>query len=1063
MKLERVLRIGTAALLGVAIGIGAGAVVRNQPSYAQEAPETIRIGYYPSSRFQEVNQYGEYCGFGYDYYMQIQKYTGWKYEYVEGRYSECVDKLRTGEIDILAGIIATKGREEQMLFSNYSIGSTQNELYARNDDSKLFYEDYKEFDGHTVGIMEGVLAEDLDEYCKQHEFTLNRVYYDSQKSLEQALMNHEIDIIYSTSVSNETNTKVIARFRQVPLYYAVTKDRPDLLQQLNNALEQITNNNPDFYTKLSEKYMTSGQNVAATFTKEEMAYIQSGRPVWAILNDDWAPISWKDKSTGRYRGICVDILNEVSTYSGLKFQLCNQSEFEQMAQQDPEMRHHVVAVLADDNAWAAKQGVYMTNHILDSTVVMVAGRNSMHSEDRNNLRVALPRGFYISWILERALPPEQVTYYDTVQECLDAINMKQADATYINELVASYYLSILEYHNLLASTDSGYDENLSFAVNSESAQPLLGILDKSLIGVGNAEMNRIALRNSIAEEKLSWKGLFYSNPILFSGVLTGIIAALFLGIAITMISMEKRRQTAEQLLHQQEVSDARTRFFMMISHELRTPLNAVIGYLTLAEQAENAADVPSYLTRSRKAAIQLEAIANDMLDYSNIAQAQAELHPEIFDLKEVVRGVQQIMAIEAEKKSIQFSFQADSIMHEFVVGDKMRLTQIFLNILDNSIKFTPNGGRVEASLAQKEEKDGMLELEFSAKDTGIGMTEEFQQKLCAPFEQSNAAYSRKHGGLGLGLFLTKYFLNAMNGTFEVASELEKGTTVIVRVPVKRAASKDILDQEMDFSNIRALIAGKSSEENEQLKSVLKRLKIKCDLVETSEKVLRRLQSRAATAYAYRLCVLDESLIAENPELVMKIRELELGEVRPYLFICQQEALSEGWTEADQIRRVLQKPLFQSDIFNAVIEEFGGYKVKADESPIQADFTGFHTMIVEDNAINADILRRVLAKTQMEVSICENGRLAVDEFCTNPDKYQMILMDIQMPVMNGYEAAAAIRSCGLEQGQKIPIIAVSANAFPEDVEKSMKSGMNMHLSKPIDSKILFRTMERFLKP
>ncbi len=1030
------------------------------PQTASVEHDTVRVGYYPVANYQEKSEDGTYSGFSYDYYIQIQKYTRWNYEFVEASYADCLKMLINGEIDVMSGIGRTESREEQMFFSDYSVSNSQNKLYVRSDNDQLFYESFDTFDGCRVAMMKGMLTDEVTNYAKVHNFQIDIVVYDTMKEMESALLGGEVDLVCASSITNTIDTKIVGRMDKQPLYYAVNNSREDIAQELNDALRKIVDNNPNFYTQMSEKYMISGANATATFTREEMEYINSGKDVYLIVNPDWAPVTWYDSATGEYKGIFIDVIDKIEEYSGLKFKLCTEDEFNALAVDDPDMINNVVAILADDNSWSAQQSVMMTNHVVDSSVVMVTRKGSNASEA--DITIALPSRFYIGYVMRNELKNKKVIYYDTVKDCLDAVNSGEADATYVNELVSTYYLSTMEYSELYATANSGYYENLAFAVNKDSDAPLLSIFDKSLLCIGTNELEQIIIQNSIAEERFSFRGLFYSNPkLVITLIVVTILVLCGVFVAIYMIIARKKRIERE-LKKESDTSAARTEFFMMISHELRTPLNAIVGYLNIAagELGKNNREA-EYIRRSQNAAAQLTAISEDMLDYTRIASDSIDMKQELFDLKTVIGDVDQNISIKAAQKNQNYSIKINNILHEYVVGDKLRLIQIMQNLLGNGVKFTPDGGTITALISEKELDEHTIELTFTCTDTGKGMTEEFLDKICAPFNQSDRAYSRTHGGMGLGLFLTKYFVNAMNGTIAVESTVGKGSTFTVVIPLKKPDSEVVINNEINCSHVRTLIGSRSQEDSAQLKDFLKKLGIKCDIVTDPEKLVRRIQSRLGTEYAYSLCIIDEELIIENRAVVKEIAAVDEDIV---IFATTDNSSSVDMLAADEgIRQVLYKPVFQSVLFDAVMNTFGEYEPEKDIYE-QYDFTGIRAIVAEDNFINADILTRMLEDVHIDVTLCENGQLALDTFNNADDgTYQVIFMDIQMPVMNGYEAARNIRQSKREQGRTIPIIAVSANAFPDDIARSMESGMNEHISKPVNPRTLYEAIDKYCQP
>lgn len=518
-------------------------------SASETERKTVRVGFYPVTDYQEVDENGIYSGFAYDYYVQIQKYTRWNYEFVEASYADCMKMLTNGEIDVMSGLMSSPERENQFIFSDYSNSNTQNKLFASEDNDALFYESYDTFDGCKVGMVKGLKTEDLEDYCDAHHFQVELVTYDSYEELEDALENGQLDMICGASLPGDAKTKIVARMKKQPLYYAVTKSKPEIATELNDALQKIIDNNPEFYAQMSEKYKIDGANATATFTRDEEAYIQSGKQIYLVVNDDLAPISWKDKESGEYHGISIDVAKEIENYSGLHIQPITSKELDELATANPEIMGDTLVLSPDDTAWANRMSIMMTNHVVNSSIVMISRSGEMADVTQTDTRIALPKDFYASACISKNIQEGQILYYDTVQECLDAVNRGKADATYMNSLVARYYMSMLRYNNLYISAESGYSENLSYGVYLDSDTPLLSILDKSLLCIGSNRINQIVVAYSHADEPFSLEGLYYSNPALSIGVVLAFCAliGLTLYFSLRTVSAERRGKQEKTL------------------------------------------------------------------------------------------------------------------------------------------------------------------------------------------------------------------------------------------------------------------------------------------------------------------------------------------------------------------------------------------------------------------------------------------------------------------------------------------------------------------------------------
>lgn len=493
---------------------------------------------------------------------------------------------------------------------------------------------------------------------------------------------------------------------------------------------------------------------------------------------------------------------------------------------------------------------------------------------------------------------------------------------------------------------------------------------------------------------------------------------------------------------------------MMISHELRTPLNAVVSYLSMIGEKYGEGEC---VQKAQSAAQQLTEISDSMLDYSRISSGTVELKNGIIRIKDVILQVDQLIALKAEEKKQNYHFEIQDVVRQYLCGDSLRVALIFQNIMENAVKFTPEGGTVEAKLSEKYVDQEHVSLVFSCRDNGKGMSQEFTRKIDMAFHQSDPSYSRTHGGLGLGLFLTQFFVKLMDGTFAVESKEGEGSTFNITLPMRSPSIEELIENNIKCQQVRTIVCETVEYDQQMAKDTLKKIGVKAEIAEDIEKVKRKIKSRTGGPYEYGVCILNIDLWENYVQIIEEIAALENA---PEIFAlsADRERLSQV-ADMEQVNHCIYKMDSYFELFNSFITDFGEYKK---EEKLEAyDFSNVHAMIVEDNRINAEILQRILQKSRMKISIFENGKAAVDAFEEAPENtYQVIFMDIQMPVMNGYEAAGAIRNSVKAQGESIPIIAVSANAFPDDVKMSLSMGMNAHLAKPVNEKLLFSEVEKY---
>ncbi len=1167
--------------------------------------ETIRVGYYPVSDYQDKTEDGTLCGFSYDYFVQIQKYTRWKYEFVEASYVDCLKMLADGEIDVMSGLTSTPEREKLFIFSEYSISNTQSKLYAREDNKNLFYESYDTFDGCKIGIISGYKTDELEAYCKAHEFDADMVQFSSYAEMEAALLAGDIDIICGSSVPDDADTKIVARLKKQPLYYAVAKDRQDVADELDNALQKIIDNNPEFYTQMSEKYKINGANASATFTREEEDYIASDKQIYLVVNDNWAPITFYDKKTGEYSGIAIDVAKEIENYSGLDITPITGTELDNMVKNNPDVMGNTLVLTSDDTAWVNEKNLMMSNHVVDASIVMISKNGRTVDVSDKSKKVALTKDYYISFCIEKELAGREIVYYDTVQECLDAVNNGKADFTYVNTLSARYYLSMLKYTNLYIAMESGYTEHLAFGVYTDSETPLLSILDKTLLCIGNSDINQIVVQYSHADESFSLEGLFYTNPMLVIAIilvfciLIGFILffrlkavsvskitqkektlARFMGYVCAandnvldvnlrdftaesyvldedgnvvikdfpyhqinhenyqnqilpedyqkildelseealdeMIDYaggekyfecrtkaednqyhwyayslqaipkdeehprnfilfkrnidsvkkeeEKNRQILEDALETAKAAnEAKGNFLSRVSHEIRTPLNAIIGFISIARQPDSDLNkIEHCLENSDIASRHLLAILNDVLDMSSIENGKLKLAKETFSVKEVMANLDAVYKEQASGKNIAFELETGNISQEWIVGDKMRVNQILFNLVSNAIKFTEKG-KVKVTFTQMDNLQGKCQYKFEVSDTGIGMSEEYMKRLFKPFEQENAKTAQKFGGTGLGLSIAWNLVTMMGGSIEVYSRLGEGTKFTVLLSFELGKSQNtVIENEMDFAGIRAIAVNASIDECNSIKAMLKQNNIKCDTTTSFDKALQRIESRKGGNYEYKLCVIDAKLIKDSFENSLEaISRKADGDIK-FIITVDSDETALTTNNLSMTCRLINKPLIQSSLFNIIVELFGKSIItKHDQTPMH-DFSGVRLLLAEDNEMNLEIAVEVLRRAGLIVDTASDGKEAVDKFVASDlNTYQIILMDIQMPVMDGYEATRQIRASHHPQAESIPIIAATANAFSEDVAAALACGMNNHISKPIDYKKLYTLLEKYI--
>lgn len=530
---------------------------------------------------------------------------------------------------------------------------------------------------------------------------------------------------------------------------------------------------------------------------------------------------------------------------------------------------------------------------------------------------------------------------------------------------------------------------------------------------------------------------------------------------------EKSRQVLEDALETaRSASMAKGQFLSRMSHEIRTPLNAVIGYMNIAKDSEKDPQKMMHcIENSDAAAKHLLSIINDVLDISSIESGKMKIACEDFDLKKQLTTISTLFYNQANKKKANFEVRLHEITDEWVIGDSLRVNQILMNLLSNAVKFTPEGGTITLSVSQMKTEDTRVFMKFEVSDTGIGMSEEYQKKLFQPFEQESARTAQKYGGSGLGLSITYNLVQMMGGSIDVKSQLEKGTTFVVLLHFNR--SKKNVESEMvqrDYSHVRVLLVDDDEGSCEYMKALLKRCKVKCDVVCDGASAVRKIKLRMGTDYKYDFCIMDWQMPGSNGIATAKRIHEECTQDIPIIIATAYDVVSLE-TEAKNagIDRVISKPLFQSTMFDLLVSTYGKYEPVEEVQDKMLDLEGLRVLLAEDNPMNMEIAVDILEKVGIQVDQVTDGRQAVDRFTgEKPGTYDVILMDVQMPVLDGYAATGEIRKSSHEEAKTIPIIAMTANAFAEDVTAALASGMNGHIAKPIDYDKLFQVLGKYRK-
>ena len=512
-----------------------------------------------------------------------------------------------------------------------------------------------------------------------------------------------------------------------------------------------------------------------------------------------------------------------------------------------------------------------------------------------------------------------------------------------------------------------------------------------------------------------------------------------------------------------EANKAKSEFLANMSHDIRTPMNAIVGMTAIATtHIDDRKQVQNCLRKITLSSKHLLGLINDVLDMSKIESGKLALTTEQISLKEVVEGIVNIMQPQVKTKKQTFDIHVENILTENMWCDGIRLNQVLLNLLSNATKYTPEGGSIQLSLSEEESPKGenYVRIHIKVKDNGIGMSPDFLKKIYESYSRADGARIHKTEGAGLGMAITKYIVDAMEGVIDIKSEPDKGTEFLLTFDFEKAAA---VEMDMVLPSWNMLVVDDDELLCETATDALISIGIKAEWTLSGEKAIEQVIQHHKKRDDYQIILLDWKLLDMNGIQVAREIRRNLGDDVPILLISAYD-WSEFEAEAREagISGFISKPLFKSTLYHA-LRQYMGIETEDDQTLNQdIDLSGRRILLAEDNELNWEVAKELLSDLGVALDWAEDGQICLDKFQSSPEGYyDAILMDIRMPHMTGYEATKSIRGLDHPDALTIPIIAMSADAFSDDIQHCLKCGMNAHIAKPIDVVELTRLLKRYL--
>ncbi len=547
-------------------------------------------------------------------------------------------------------------------------------------------------------------------------------------------------------------------------------------------------------------------------------------------------------------------------------------------------------------------------------------------------------------------------------------------------------------------------------------------------------------------------GHIETNWALILIVSAGLLVILLFNLSI-LLSFNRQLKVA--VTAADKANQAKTDFLSTMSHDIRTPMNAIIGLTTLTgKKADDEATVKENLRKINLASNHLLTLINDILDISKVESGKLTLSPVNFSIVECAENLVNISRPMVKEKNIDFNFRISRFDHEYLYADQLRLNQVFINILSNAIKYTEPGGQVNVEMREDAGKDDRtIRLTYIVSDTGMGMTPEFMARMYQPFSRQTDSRVNTIQGTGLGLAITKQMTELMNGSIDCQSEVGKGTTFTITLDIPIA---DRQMERMQLPPMRILLADDDPVMLETAGDTLRSLGAEVDTVKSGSEALDMVTSHSD----YRAVILDCKMPdMDGIEAARRIRA-KVGDDLPILLISAYD-----WSDMEEIAKdaevdgFISKPLFRSTLFEKLNEILGNESNRSDQDD-DADIAGIRVLVAEDNDINWEIISMLLQMHGVETERAENGQIALDRIANSKEgEFNLVFMDIQMPVLNGIEATKRIRKLDKSWQANIPIVAMTADAFSENVSECLAAGMNGHIAKPVDMKLVIKEIKR----
>ena len=1054
-----------------------------------EQPEVLRVGFFAFSGYHDIDGDGRRSGYGYEFLQRLAIHGGWSYEYLgyEGSYADALEMLRQGQVDIVTSVSKTPEREEEFLFSAQSIGVNSTIFTVKAGNQDIVGGEYTTYDGIRVGMLEGNSKnENFERFARLRGFSFTPVYFADQDALTDALQSGQVDGAVTGSLRLLKDEWLLESFDASPFYICTRRDRADLMDRINAAVNEMDLHEPNWRDILHETYYATDRSGDIISNAGERAYLEelraSGRPLRVLFNPERAPYCYFQD--GEARGILPAVFERLAGRLELPYEYVPVKDRGEYYELRAQGAADVVLDFTGDYYLAEEAGYKITVPYFQTGF----GRLTLKDFDGPVERLAvMERDDAIGRLVQGRYSEDMLIRCTNAGECVREVLEGRADATILYAYTAEWYAQ-RDSRNRLAAVSFG-NTSLSYGVgnNVPGGRYLLSLLDKGADSIDSAQLDAI-ISSEVEDSRrteMTLTAFLYRYPAY--GILgTALILLLLFSLALLAVRTrsQKRlqekvaRATAQLEAKTQELSQAlqaadaanraKTTFLNNMSHDIRTPMNAIIGYTALTStHLDNRERAQDYLTKISQASSHLLSLINDVLDMSRIEAGKVTIEERPENLADILQGLRNIIQADIHAKHLELFIDTVDVTDEEIFCDRLRLNQILLNLTSNAIKFTPAGGSVSVHVTQKPSgKEDRGIYEFQVRDTGIGMSPEFAETVFDPFTRERNSTVSGIQGTGLGMAITKNIVDMMGGSIQVESRQGQGSTFTVSLELAFAARHRETEAITELKGLRGLVADDDLVSCQSVSKMLRQIGMRAEWTLSGREAVVRTAEAIELADPFEVYIVDWSMPdLSGVETVREIRKI-VGDDSPIILMSAYD-----WSDIEEDARragvtgFISKPLFASDLHRALEKSLGhgGEAVPAKKpEPAEDPFSGRRILLAEDNELNREIAAELLGEAGLEVECAGDGREALDMVSRSaPGYYDLVLMDIQMPNMDGYEATRAIRGLADPALAQIPIIAMTANAFEEDKRRALEAGMNGHLAKPIDTARMLELLRKML--